>query len=119
MERDEVIILVAYNGGTCDLKWLWKLTQAPRSPYNLLVFIAYFMDPLKIIKQYMGCRLNPKHSKLNSLQLGVVWKYINAGDNPNSAHNSMVDAKAQTDIFSHPSFVPYFNSNQGKWFLEK
>ena len=24
--RDEVIILVAYNGETCDMKWLWKLT---------------------------------------------------------------------------------------------
>ena len=25
---DEVCILVAYNGQNCDMKWLWKLTQA-------------------------------------------------------------------------------------------
>ena len=24
--RDEVVILVAYNGETCNLQWLWKLT---------------------------------------------------------------------------------------------
>ena len=28
------VILVAWNGETCDLKWLWKITQAPRSMYN-------------------------------------------------------------------------------------
>ena len=32
LERDEVAVLVAYNGETCDLKWLRKLTQAPRFP---------------------------------------------------------------------------------------
>ena len=24
---DESIVLVAYNGATCDLKWLWRMTQ--------------------------------------------------------------------------------------------
>ena len=28
---DEVGIIVAYNGQNCDMKWLWKLTQAPFS----------------------------------------------------------------------------------------
>jgi hypothetical protein len=27
----ETIFLVAWNGGACDLKWLWRLTQAPSS----------------------------------------------------------------------------------------
>jgi len=74
MKSGEVAILVAYNGKTCNLKWLWKLTQAPRSLYDLLATMAYFMDPLKVIKQYVGCKVNPKHSKLDSLELGVVWK---------------------------------------------
>ena len=26
---DETVILVAWNGASCDLKWLWKITQAP------------------------------------------------------------------------------------------
>ena len=74
--------------------------------------MAYYMDPLKVIKQYVGCKLNPKHYKPHSLELGVVWKYINSGANINGAHDSLVDAKAQTDIFSHPSFVPYLNKSQ-------
>jgi len=114
MERDEVAILVAYNGETCDLKWLWKLTHAPRSLYDPPATMAYFMDPLKIIKPYGGCKLNHKHYKLDSLELRVVWKPINSGANLNSAHDSMVDDKAQTDTFSHPSFVPYLNKSQSQ-----
>lgn len=29
------IIPVAYHGKSCDLKWIWKLTQAPRSTLSL------------------------------------------------------------------------------------
>ena len=36
MKIEEVTMLVVYNGETYNLKWLWKLTQAPCSPYNLL-----------------------------------------------------------------------------------
>ena len=107
MNREEVGILVAYNGETCDLKGLWKLTQAPRSPYDLPSKLKYFMDPLKVIGHYSGCKLNPKHSKLDSLELGVVWKHINEGANLNGAHCSLVEAKAQADIFLHPAYVPY------------
>eukprot|EP00956_Cyclotella_meneghiniana_P010948 scaffold15307_cov38-Cyclotella_meneghiniana.AAC.3 len=46
-EPDETIILVAYNGEKCNCKWLWKLTQAPFSQYNLPTKIKWFMDLLK------------------------------------------------------------------------
>ena len=81
IEPEDVIVLVVYNGETYDLKWLCKLTQAPRSPYDLPATMVYYMDSLKAIKEYVGCKLNPKHSKLDSLELGVVWKYINSGAN--------------------------------------
>ena len=29
VSTDEAIVLVAYTGETCDLKWLWRMTQAP------------------------------------------------------------------------------------------
>jgi hypothetical protein len=32
---DDVGILVSYNGETCDLKWLWKITQALRSTLSV------------------------------------------------------------------------------------
>ena len=110
LKRDEVAVLVAYNGETCDLKWLWKLTQAPRSKYMLPPAMKYFLDPLKVIKHFKSCQFNNQHSKLDSYELGVVWKYMQEdGANLNGAHDSLVDAKAQSDIILHPWFVPYLN----------
>ena len=42
LAHDEKVCLVAYNGETCDLKWLWKMTQAPRAPLSLPDSIVYF-----------------------------------------------------------------------------
>jgi len=39
----------------------------------------------------------------------MVWKYIHNGENLNGAHNSLVDAMAQSDIVLHEYFVPYIN----------
>jgi len=38
-----------------------------------------------------------------------VWKYISDEDNLNRAHASLVNVKAQTDVFLHPSVVPYID----------
>ena len=108
---EEKVILVAYNGERCDMKWLWKLTQAPASRYDLPDNIQYFLDPYRVISAYTSCRLNPKKSKLDSLELGVVWKFLNE-TNLEGAHDSLVDVKAQTDILSHEYFVPFINRSQ-------
>ena len=105
----EVIVVVAYNGASCDLKWLWTLTQAPDSPFDLPDSFGYFLDPYRVIAKMSSCKLNPEKSKLDSLLLGVVWKYINDGENLNGAHDSLVDVKAQTDILVHPYFVPFID----------
>ena len=70
------------------------------------------MDPQKVIRHYKGCKLNSNHSKLDSYELGVVGSYINDGRNLNGAHDSLVDAKAQSDAFLHPHFVPYVNKKE-------
>ena len=41
-KENKAIILVAWNGATCDLKWLWRLTQAPFSIFNMPKKIAFF-----------------------------------------------------------------------------
>ena len=107
-EDDETVILVAYNGEKCDCKWLWKLTQAPYSQYDLPTKIKWFMDPLKVISSYGSCPLNKDKSKLDSYELGVLWAYIH-GKNLNGAHNSLVDAMAQTDLIISEQFVPFIN----------
>jgi len=45
----KMVVLVAWNGKTCDLKWLWRLTQAPNSRYSLPDNIKYFLDPYHVI----------------------------------------------------------------------
>lgn len=107
-ERDDIIILVAYNGEKCDLKWIWRLTQAPGSPYTMPSKIKYFIDPYSVMMHYSSCKLNKSKSKLDSYELGVVWQYLK-NENLNGAHDSLVDTKAQTDIFIHEYFVPFIN----------
>lgn len=82
MREDELACLVAWNGETCDLKWLWQLTQAPLSSYEMPAVVSYFMDPYRVIAKYEGCKINPKKSKIESLELGVVWSFLDGGEQP-------------------------------------
>ena len=111
LRDDEVAVLVAWNGETCDLKWLWKLTQAPRSPCYFPDEMIYFMDPMKTLQHYKSCKLNHSHSKLDSYELGVVWSHVHGGANLNGAHDSLVDARAQTDIIIDECYVPFLNKS--------
>jgi len=95
--RQQVGVLVAWNGVTCDMRLIHKLCQAPNSIFELPTSIKYFMDPMSVIREYKGCKLNKKHSKIESYELGVVWSFIKKC-NLNGAHDSLVDVKAQTDI---------------------
>jgi hypothetical protein len=48
----KTVILVAWNGETCDLKWLWKIMQAPRSRLSFPPQIQFFIDPYCIITSF-------------------------------------------------------------------
>ena len=83
------------------------MTQAPRSQLSLPNAYKYFIDPLHVtIRYYKGCKLHPSKSKLDSLELGCVWKHLNVGHNLNGAYDSLVDVKAQSNVLLRPSFVP-------------
>ena len=55
--RDQKGVLVAWNGQSCDLRWIYKLFQAPRSVLSLPVNLEFFMDPSVVIKHYASCKL--------------------------------------------------------------
>jgi hypothetical protein len=59
--------------------------------------------------QHENCVTNKTKSKIKAYELGVVWKYANNGTNLNGALDSLVDVRAQTDIFVHCSFVPFID----------
>ena len=103
--RDQRAVLVAWNGKSCDMKWLYKLCQAPRSILQLHQSITYFTETMEVIKNYKNMsRTNPR---LESYELGSVWSYLKKR-NLNGAHNSLVDAIAQTDIVVSSEFMPFW-----------
>ena len=71
--------------------------------------IKFFIDPYRVIEKYTSCGFNKTKSKIEAYELGVIWKYANNGTNLSGAHDSLVDAKAQTDILVHGSFVPFID----------
>ena len=102
-------MIVAYNGVSCDMKWLWRLTQAPNSTQTMPEQLAFYMDPLKIIKKWKSCPLHKNKSKLECLSLGSVWTHINNGRRLTGLHDSLVDAKAQVDVLFSKQFVPFID----------
>ena len=88
----ERAILVAWNGGACDIEWIYRLTEAPGSTLSLPARVKYFLDPFRAIDNTKGCALNKKHSKLISYSLGSDYEFIE-GSPLENAHCSLVDAK--------------------------
>ncbi len=97
VSSDESCVLVAYNGETCDMKWIYKLVQAPNTSLSFPRQIKFFMDPLKMIKHYKSCPLHPSKSKLESLRLDIIYRFV-TGTELQGAHNSLNDVRAQTTI---------------------
>lgn len=106
-------ILVAWNGAQSDMKWLWRLTQAPNTPYKMPAKLKYFIDPYRVVSGYNSCKINQRHSHIDGYSLGVVWTYLNEEKrNLNGQHDSLVDARAQTDIIVNQYFVPFIDRTQ-------
>ena len=70
--QDQCGILVVWNGQSCDMEWIYRLTQSPNSSLNMPRNIKDFIDPMKVIKHYKSCKLNSKHSKLETFSLSSV-----------------------------------------------
>ena len=73
---DETAILVAWHGESCDMKWIWQLTQAPGSALSMLDKIAFFLDPEIVIRSRASCRFHKSKSKIDGTQLSTVWKFV-------------------------------------------
>ena len=113
-QHDEIATIVAYNGETCDLRWIWRHTQAPNSPGRFPSKIKFFMDPLNVINGYTTCKLNKKQSNLESFELGFVWRFLHPEPTPypGDLHNSLTDVKIQSDLFAHKIFAPHINRSK-------
>ena len=98
-------VLVAWNGKSCDLEWIYKLINS-NNDCLMPPEIEYFMDPYRIIKTYAGCALHMSKSKLPNLRLSTVYEHV-VGKNLDNAHDSLVDCHAQGDILMCSDFAKY------------
>ena len=101
------VILVAWNGTSCDMKWIYRLT----SPSGIYKFklpdcFAYFCDPYMAINHYKSCALHPNKTGLN-LSLPTVYKFVTGNEMVN-AHNSLFDARAQKVVMLDRRFLYAF-----------
>ncbi len=104
----KTVILVAWNGENCNLKWLQKIMQAPSSCLSFPPQIQFFIDLYHVITSFKLVPLHKSKSKIKGYDLGSMWKYIN-GHNLNGAHNNLIDVKVQTNIIINKMFVSFIN----------
>jgi len=117
--EDEHGVVVAYNGAGSDMKWIWRLTQAPDAAHAMPNRLDYYMDPFRMLKKWKSCPLHQSKSKMPSLALSAVWSYINGGAVLQGAHDSLVDAKAQSDLLVNEAFVPFIDRTDSFSPIEK
>jgi hypothetical protein len=73
------------------------------------------MDPLEVIKGYK-CPLHPDKSKLDSLELGVVYQFI-TGENLNGAHDSNAQRDYAVDRNDRESADYTTSIRTNRWYL--
>ena len=101
-------VLVAWNGKSCDLEWIYKLIHSSDNSCQMPQEIEYFMDPYLIIKKFKGCPLHPSKSELRNLSLSTVYKHV-TGNNLSNAHDSLVDCRAQGTVIACNDFAKHKN----------
>ena len=91
------------------MKWMWRLTQAPNSPCSMPDQLQHCMDPCIMLMKWKSCPIHKTKSKFESHSHRAVWAFIHNGKSLEGAHDSLVNARAQSDLLLHPWFVPHIN----------
>ena len=69
--------------------------------------MLYYTDPYRILSKWKTCKMHK--SKINSLELRVVWGHIKGGETLNDSQDRLVDARAQADLLVHENFVSFLD----------
>ena len=111
--HDRVVVLVVYHSESCNIKWIWIITQAKteRSTVSLPDNTKLFLNQRNIISRKKSFKFRPSKSKTGGLLFGTIWNCINPGSflEGQSWRKNMFGVKAQTDIIIRPSFIPWIN----------
>ena len=109
---DHVGCLVAWNGIASDCKWLFKLVEEDHKNDDRFRFpqrMNYYMDPIKVISHYKGCKLNKKHSGVLGYGLAEMYIHCTGMVSLEGAHSSIVDARAQLTVVTDERFKKYID----------
>ncbi|EJK64049.1 hypothetical protein THAOC_15253 [Thalassiosira oceanica] len=115
LEGGKVGMFLAWNGKGSDLTKLFEVTEVLyRGQLYMPEGVKYFADPMNAIKGYKKNAFNEKNRTRNQPDgygLGVVYELMFQKRLKN-AHNSIVDARAQAEIFKHPEVQKTFDLTQ-------
>ena len=106
-ERNQKAVLVAWNGESSDMKWVWQVTS-PSGQWKLKMpeGVDFFCDPCGAIKHFKSCQLNNAKTGVGHA-LGSVYQYV-TGKQLIDQHNSLADAKAQVSVMFDKHFIETF-----------
>jgi hypothetical protein len=90
------------------MKWLWAVSEETHpTTCKMPARLESFMDPMSIIKEYSGCKLHMKHSRISSVFLESVYCFVTGEQRLDGAHASLFDAKAQYYLVKDNNFGAY------------
>ena len=106
-------VMVAWNGASCDVEWFFHVTRdSDWNHSNTLVMpkgLDYFMDPMRVISHYKSCQLHNSKTDLDGYGLEQTYCFVKKVTQLVGAHNSLVDAQAQTVICLDRCFLPFID----------
>ena len=59
-------IIVAWNGKSCDMEWIYRITHGRYNLMRLPKNCHLFMDPYAILNNYKGCLLSKNKGRVRS-----------------------------------------------------
>ena len=102
-------VIVAYNGKSCDMDFIFKLVHNNKNTSVLFPSqIEFFLDPYLIIKSQAACPINRNKSNLDDYKLSTVYKFVTEKD-LDGAHDAIIDCEGQGHVLFSKQFYRYGN----------
>ena len=103
-------IVVAWNGAASDMDYIFRATKiSHKDKLNWPHSLDFFLDPCHVILHYKSCKLNEMKQEGEGHGLAAIWCHIKNQETMESAHDNLVDARAQCGVLFHKDCVPFID----------
>jgi len=104
-------MLVAWNGLSCDVEWMYRITHILYpSTCSMPRWCHFFWDPLSTIHKQHSCSLHVGKDPVLAQKgygLEAVYCHVMGVGYLPGAHDSLVDARAQYDVMTKAGMLKY------------